>query len=336
VVGLAGTADARNFRMSGKWLQSAANNFFLPAIGGIDATPGAMANAIGSGPATVTIPVNGFTDPVATFIIPIPNTSLVQISTRFSHFGPSQPGVMQPGTKSTRPANFAFCPGAAANLACTTPQTGGAQETKHGIVTYTVGANQFGGTMRMLAGGGGSVSSVIGTSPTRLQHNLVGNPVGIPPGAGFAQTFTIAVEGGVITTGAVCAVAPCVSATSGNLIVVPGVQTAVGTDTSNTQTIFPWTTGMVTVRVTDDLPTTSGTFTGTGSDNRTPLGAGNLTLVSGGLLQQNPNGNSSAESATVTMTFRPQNLPSMTPPGLAALGALLIVGVGYAHRRRLQ
>ena len=42
---------------------------------------------------------------------------------------------------------------------------------------------------------------------------------------------------------------------------------------------------MVTAVVTDGLPTSTGSETHTGSDNRTPMGAGNLTLVAGGLLQ---------------------------------------------------
>jgi hypothetical protein len=123
----------------------------------------------------------------------------------------------------------------------------------------------------------------------------------------------------------------------GGIIIQAGFTTAIGSDTTNTQTVFPWTTGMVTALVTDGLPTSTGSETHTGSDTRTPLGAGNLTLVAGGLLQQTSTTlNSSAEHAIVSMTFRPQNLPSMTPPGLAALGALLVLGAGYAFRRRLH
>ena len=42
------------------------------------------------------------------------------------------------------------------------------------------------------------------------------------------------------------------------------------------------------------------------------------------------------EFGVIVMNFAPRNLPSITPPGLAALGALLILGVGYAFRRRAR
>ena len=117
---------------------------------------------------------------------------------------------------------------------------------------------------------------------------------------------------------------------------VPGVVTGGGTSTSNGQTVFPFTTGMITVMVTDDLPTTTGTFTGTGSDNRTPLGAGNLTLVGGGLVHGFTRGDTLPEWSIVMMNISPRNLPSISPPGLAALGALLVVGAGYVLRRRIS
>jgi hypothetical protein len=336
VTALAGTAEARTFRMFGIWTQNIGPNFQQPAIGGIPvAFDGVPVNVQGSGVATVTIPVNGFTDPIATFIIPIQNTTLVQISTMFSFFGPSQPGVMSSGPKSSRPANFAFCPGAAANPACTTPQIGGAQGTRHGIVAYTAGPNQFGGTMRMLSGGVGEVTRVLGTSPTRLQHNPVGNPVGIPVGAGYNLFFSTAFQGGPITTGGVCANGPCALATGG-VVIQPGVITGMGATSTPEQTVFPFTTGMVTVLATDNSPTGTGLFTSTGSDNRTALGAGNLTLIAGGLLQQDTQSGQDTgnEFAIVRMEFRPQNLPSFSPGSLAALGALLMVGAGYAFRKR--
>jgi hypothetical protein len=334
---LASAADARTFRMNGHWTQNIGVNFQQPIVGGIDANQGTLVNVAGSSPATLTIPVNGFFDAENNFNIPIPLTSLVQISTMFSFFGPPQPGTFSSGPKTSRPVNFQWCPGAAANPACLSAGTlNPTQGTKQGRIAYTAGANQFGGTMRMLSAGLGAVTRPIATAPTRLQHNPVGAPIGIPVGNGYASVLTTTFSGGPITTGAVCANGPCGSA-AGGAVIVPGTQTSTGSSTVNVQSVMPWTTGMISVNVTDDPTTaTSPTFTLTGSDARTNLGAGNLTLVAGGLLQQIGTGDTAGEFSQVTMTFNAQQLPSISPPGLAAMGALIVFGAGYALRRRMR
>ena len=45
--------------------------------------------------------------------------------------------------------------------------------------------------------------------------------------------------------------------------------------------------------------------------------------------------NTGNEFGIVRMNFAARNLPSISPPGLAALGALLVLGAGYAYRRRI-
>jgi hypothetical protein len=75
-------------------------------------------------------------------------------------------------------------------------------------------------------------------------------------------------------------------------------------------------------------------LTGTGSDNRTALGAGNITLVAGGMARRRPTNTTFGSVDTVTMTIRPQNLPSMSPAGLAALATVILLGAGYASRKR--
>ena len=335
---LASTADARTFRMTGNWTQNIGPNFQQPIAGGINHKPAARVTATSAAPAKLTIPINAFFDPVNNFNFPIPLTSLVQISTMFSFFGPVAPGVFSSGPKSSRPVNFSWCPGAAANPTCTSagtlqPDMG----DKQGRIQYTAGANQFGGTMQMLSAGLGSVSRPLGSAPTRVQHNPVGNPVGIPVGAGYASFFAVTFIGGPITTGAVCANGPCASA-AGGAIIVPGTTTAFGSSTINDQTAMPWTTGMVTIQVVDQpISVTPTQITLTGSDARTDLGLGNLTLVAGGLLHQVTAVDTALEFGKVTMSFAPQdNLPSISPPGLAALAGLIIVGAGYAFRRRMR
>ena len=102
---LASAADARTFRMNGHWTQNIGVNVQQPRVGGIDANQGTLVNMVGSSPATLTIPVNAFFDPINQFNIPIPNTTIVQISTMFSFFGPSQPGTFSSGPKTSRPVN---------------------------------------------------------------------------------------------------------------------------------------------------------------------------------------------------------------------------------------
>ena len=146
---LAGAADAqggappRTFRMSGVWQQE--RGALRVPFGGANAVQGAVASAIGSAPATLTIPANRFVG-TGSVVVPLPASGQVQLSTMFSAVGPTAPGNMRAGAKASRPANFAFCPGAAANPFCGTPNQG----TQHGLVVYAAGLNQFGGTMQML------------------------------------------------------------------------------------------------------------------------------------------------------------------------------------------
>jgi hypothetical protein len=330
---MSSTADAREFRMSGDWRLLFGATLELPVFGGIGNRDGAMANATGSAPASVTIPVNAFTDPGLSIVIPIPSvTSLVQLSSMFSFNGPISPGAFAAGPKGTRPANFGWCIGAAANPNCTTAAIGGSQGTAHGLVTYTAGPNQFGGTMQMLVGGTGAFSGLIGTSPRRIEHALI-NAETVAQGGGFATNVSIFFPPGPVTTGAVCANGLCGDA---GVIIVPGVTTAPGTGGTSTFWGFPWTTGMVSVFV-NEVPTSPETVTATGFDTRTPLGAGNISMVAGGLgVFQGPAARAATSLfSTVTMTFRARNLPALSAGGIATLVSVIAMGAAYAlHGRR--
>jgi hypothetical protein len=327
---MSSTADAREFRMSGDWRQLFGATLELPVFGGIGNRDGAMANATGSAPASVTIPVNAFFDAGLSIVIPIPSvTSLVQLSSMFSFNGPIAPGAFAAGPKSTRPANFGWCIGAAANPSCTTPAIGGSQGTAHGLVSYTAGPNQFGGTMQMLVGGTGSFSGLIGTAPRRIEHALI-NADTIAPGGSYANMVSIVFPPGPITSGAVCANGACGDA---GVILVPGVTTAPGSGGTSEFWGFPWTTGMVSVFVNEAAPTAPETVTATGSDTRTPLGAGNISMVAGGLGDASAGSRvATSELSTVTMTFRARNLPALSAGGIASLVSLIALGAAYALR----
>jgi hypothetical protein len=94
---------------------------------------------------------------------------------------------------------------------------------------------------------------------------------------------------------------------------------------------FPWTTGTVTLRTG---PGSETTLTAMGSDNRTPGGAGKITLVAGGFTHRMGRNQDWGSIDIVTMTFSPI-LPSMSRPNLVAAAVLMLLAVGYAYRRRL-
>jgi len=76
-------------------------------------------------------------------------------------------------------------------------------------------------------------------------------------------------------------------------------------------------------------------FTVMGSDVRTALGAGNLSLVAGGLSFRTTQSGTTpyASFHKVTLTLGAP-IPSLSPAGLAAAAALVLLAAGWALRRR--
>jgi len=76
-------------------------------------------------------------------------------------------------------------------------------------------------------------------------------------------------------------------------------------------------------------------FTIMGSDARTPLGAGNISTVAGGISFRNSLSGQTpfATWHKVWMTLSPP-VPSLSPAGVAAAAALILLAVGYALQRR--
>ncbi len=80
----------------------------------------------------------------------------------------------------------------------------------------------------------------------------------------------------------------------------------------------------------------------TGTDNRTSMGVGTITLVAGGTTHRfsnnnptGPNPQNYAALDIINMTFGGSPVPAMSPMGLATAVVLIMLAGGYAFRRRL-
>lgn len=328
LLGLVTAAQARQFAMSGRWVQRRGITYIplLPGPYGIPAIPGAKASVQTGG--TLTVPPDQFGGTWG-FATPLPQPSVIQISTQFQNAGPIAAGTFKAGnwTMTRTFANFAWCPGGP-NPACPSPNAG----TMGGLVRYTAGPNQYGGTMQMFSGGGGVVSFLSGiTGPTVLHDPLGFGIAGATegPGGPYANRADDVLSPGPITTG--CQFSPH------GLITVPGNIVGYGTAASWYIHGFPWTTGQVYVRGTGPGSYGSTTVTLTGSKSLTPNGAGNITLVAGGIAngQHAPTTYMMFDYVQMKLSFPAQPLPSVTPAGVAAGAVLMALAVGYALRRRV-
>jgi len=364
---LSGEADARKLQMSGTWalrtgqifvpLQFAAPTSMLghtsigdlskafgvpngpiPGRGGVTAT--------GSGPATLRIPPHRFAlaAPALGFnAIPLAGQTLVQITTRLAADGPIAPATLAAGAG---PGSFTWCP---SDPGCSDPP--GADPPpgdpgSNGRIVYNAGANQFGGTLQLGLSGSGLLSLLYQAIPFRVAHHslaLGSIPEAIALGGSYAATRMV-----LPVPAAVTEVAGYHSA--GGLILYPGARvTSMGGLTttcgpgcgpplvppaiSSTHHGFPATTGTV---LAQQITGTAGDdfFTVMGSDMRTALGVGNISLVAGGLARRNTSysATSYAQFQKIRMTLAAP-LPSLSPAGLAAAGTLVLLAAGFALRR---
>jgi hypothetical protein len=227
-------------------------------------------------------------------------------------------------------------------------------------VIYRAGANQFGGTMQMGLAGGGIRSSVFQQTPAPFQvgHRYFSGTGSTlrAPAAGRGTSANPWSRMNYVRPGVVTQ--PTMQTPSLNFVQYPGPKlttmlglsttgagpiyrfAAIGTSAggmsvgmSDTEFGFAHTTGTVIAQQTagtggDDF------FTVMGSDARTPLGAGNISTVAGGITFRN-----TIDGQTPYATFHKvwmtlgQPVPSLSPAGIAAAAALVLLAVGYALRR---
>lgn len=322
----------------------------VPGLGGVTAT--------GSAPATLMIPKHRFVEDVAA-AVPLNGITLVQITTNFGVDAPYQPGTFAAGAG---PGAFTWCPGnpacvAGGGMRSTDPPNGG---TRNGRIIYAAGANQYGGTLQMGLKRGGDNVFLFNAVPFWAGHNIFGSMAGtrnLAPGAGSADnpaTEMVFLKAGVVT-------APTMAPPPFNLILYPGPKLTTMFGLTNTMagpTYYLMTIGMgpsgtMAGQITSNYgfqhttgtvigQQTTGTggqdfFTFMGNDARTPLGAGNITTVAGGISFRNT---LAGQTPYISMHHISLTLgapiPSMSPAGFAAAGALMLLAVGYALRRRLS
>jgi hypothetical protein len=310
----AAAADARVFQMSGQWRpQAGFSGVPLPWSAGF--VPGmGLVTATGSAPARLTLRPDRFMEDGPGTLFPLPGMTLVQLTTMIDARGPQSTVMFGPGPKPW-PASFTWRLEPPGSLP--------------GQVRYRAGPNRFGGTARMLLAGGGSVSvtaGMTGMGGALILHNpfLLGSVVG----AGYAVMGSVMVPRGDITLQG--AIPPGVVTMPG-----PVVLMGAGAASQLVSTGFPWTTGMIRVVAPCycSLGSDPTIFTLTGLDDRTPLGAGRIVMVSGGLVRRTVAQAGFAQANVLDMTIEPLAVPSLSRAGVAA-ALLALLTAGYALRRR--
>ena len=323
-----------------------------------------VVTATGSAPATLRLPRHRFVED-AMALVPFNQINLIQITTNFGIDAPYAAATLAPGGG---PGSFTWCPTDPACLAgggmLSTDRPQGAGP-RGGRVIYRAGANRFGGAMQMGLRRGGTVSAPFGSgSPMRVGHvrffGLGTTLRSLAPGglgaadvpatemaylaAGFVTQPTMFPMGGLLILHPGPKVTTMLGTTlmgAGIVLYFPVIATGpMGTKASQFTTHYGFarTTGIVIAQQTagsggDDF------FTVMGSDARTPLGAGNIALVAGGVsfrdTQLRPLGlpRQFATFDKVTLTLAPPT-PSLSPAGVAAGAALVLLAVGYALRGR--
>jgi hypothetical protein len=243
-------------------------------------------------------------------------------------------------------ANFTWCPPTGN---CNTT-TGGSQT--YGLyraqIKYTAGTNAFGGTMNMMLRDTGVVSIRLAGTSGPVLHQLVGgtsNPLFGKQlaGGGYAGTRQLQLDDGPLHSTYILNT-PCTSLfgappsppgcgiiqTQGNFIAsLPGSQ--------NFDFGMPWTTGTV---LAQNLPgpnpalDPATTLTAMGTDQRTALGAGRITMVAGATTERKPSGNHFSALEVLNLHFRGTDAPLLSWPAIVALSALMMIAGGYMARRR--
>jgi len=289
-------------------------------------------------------------------LVPLNGANLLQITTNFTFDAPRAKATL---ASMGGPGSQTWC---FADPVCL---PGGFLPPYHsglgGRIIYRKGPRQFGGPMQMGLKGFGDNAIPISPAPLRVAHLLFGSvglattrtlapgrqvakQVGFGPGRvpAVPQTEKVFLDPAFVTqpimtlAGLIHTPGPKVTTMGGLTNTMMGPLKRIFTETT-TNWGLSFTTGTVFVQAAsyslNDL------FTVMGSDMRTILGGGNVSLVAGGLHRRGgvngvPPKTIYASYDKVFLTLAPF-APSMSPAGAAAAGALMLLAVGYALRRRV-
>jgi hypothetical protein len=326
-----------------------------PINGGIPALTGARV-VMGSGsPRSFTVQPDGFHQKVGKQVAAVAVApTVVQLGSTYTPLGPADRGTLGPANDRNfrasawtaqagrMAANFTWCPpGTAASHApsCTNPNN--AASPYNGLIRYRAGTNAFGGTMAMMLSGQSTVTVKLDANPTgQISNQVAAAPIGgtnlQAPGKGYASVDIDLLAGGERHPTHMINF-PCTNALPAepfgcSQITASGPLTGTGAGDTNINWGMPWTTGTVTVHWQG---TRTETLTAMGSDSRNAAGAGNITLVAGGLSHRFVAAQHFAALDVVNLTIAPL-APTLSPTGIGVLGGLIVISAGYVLRRRLS
>ena len=340
-------------------VQTGCANSLKPSNGGIPASNVAVPVS-GTSPAAFSInnsgafaqaggPANRETVPVAG----IP--TVIQLASQFSLMGPglvtttggngggtmasfkANGWVSDPQQTARLGANFTWCPPAGV-CATGTGVTAGPYKLKF---AYEAGPNAFGGTMAMMLRDTAVVSINLGG---RVLHQLVGgttNPTFGPQMGGnkyFAYRNLALAPGPVHST--FMTNPPCTTGIGQvpnppgcGLITTQGALTQTLPSSMNLDWGMPWTTGAIVVQAQASGADPATTFSVSGSDSRTALGKGQITMVAGQLTRRVPSNNTFSALDIVVMDFGAPETPLLSWPALVTMVALMLLAGGFMARR---
>jgi hypothetical protein len=297
-------------------------------------SPATVMQGTGS-PRSLIISPAVFTAPGNLVNVPVffANPFVFQVATSFVITWPKAKATFYAGGR-TGPSTVTWCPGypqpkAGFNPACPSPAKG---SPKAGLYRYTKTTNQFGGAEvgRLVSGkaivafNAGFVAGCPGTPPACLaafnfaygaQPQAIGNKFAV---VGYSTPAPL-----------IPGVFPVKVTAKGK---VTYINTALGggTGPTNAATSFagPWTTGMLTVSVTNAAGNPE-IFVRTGHDKRNASGVGGIQLISGSVSARTISG-PNANRGWITLTI-PE--PSTALGALGALLALAVCHHGLVRRR---
>lgn len=277
--------------------------------------------AVGTGAGTVafSIPADLFKTSAYKFAVYPAYPSVAQVVATSTTSHPTAASLAPGGG----PGDLAWCPpaGNGANPSCSNPTqaTGGL----NGLILYTHGPNQFGGTIKIITRSAGETSRRIATNPSQFNH-IARTSTGLwAAGGPYETSIFVQRPAGVITQSPVLGPSGSIS--------VPGVYVGPGpTPPSIFQTGLPLTTGTIVGR--DSRPALS-TLTLSGYDNRNATGYGTIQLVGGAFFNQPAASPAQAFLGNTTVNL---TLPEPTSATGLAFGVAGVLALAELRRRRAK